>query len=151
MKSLQTYEVNCVQTREILRCFCVKTLYLSENLCIHCEWKFMEEILFSVQLQKEGLRWRCIIFFLFIIVYVALLRERKVKDKILIHKKWTHKTWKLLALPAYVWIKCPDLSDGRGISLGVPPVAGILFPACSLSGFWSYVKCGDIGMWQSFL
>lgn len=90
-------------------------------------------------------------FFLFIIVYVALLRERKVKDKILIHKKWTHKTWKLLALPAYVWIKCPDLSDGRGISLGVPPVAGILFPACSLSGFWSYVKCGDIGMWQSFL
>lgn len=35
---------------------------------------------------------------------------------------------------------------GGGISLGVPPLAGILFPAHSLPVFWSYVKCGDINM-----
>lgn len=35
---------------------------------------------------KRRLKMKMYNFFLFIIVYVALLRERKVKDKILIHK-----------------------------------------------------------------
>jgi len=74
---------------------------------------------------------------------MALSGEWKVQDKTSINEKFEEHLEKLRHL---LWLhlyasKVQSSSGGRGISLSVPSLAGVLFSARSLSVLSLYVKC----------